>query len=193
MFQRTARCCHTQAFAILTFMVSHAITLEGRRVVLVPLTAEYADAIRTIRATPEVSLRWDDDNDGFPLDDEPEATRFAVLLRDDPQPRGLVQYGEENTPGYRHASIDIFLDPEIHGRGYGREVVAVVSAHLIDDRGHHRLIIDPAADNAPAIACYAAVGFRPVGRMRQYERGPDGTFHDGLLMDLLADELVRPV
>jgi aminoglycoside 6'-N-acetyltransferase len=27
--------------------------------------------------------------------------------------------------------------------------------------------------------------------MRQYERGPDGTFHDSLLMDLLAAEL-RP-
>jgi len=25
--------------------------------------------------------------------------------------------------------------------------------------------------------------------MRQYERGPDGRFHDGLLMDLLRDEL----
>jgi aminoglycoside 6'-N-acetyltransferase len=29
-----------------------------------------------------------------------------------------------------------------------------------------------------------------VGIMRQYERGPDGTWHDGLLMDLLADELI---
>jgi aminoglycoside 6'-N-acetyltransferase len=25
--------------------------------------------------------------------------------------------------------------------------------------------------------------------MRSYERGPDGTWHDGLLMDLLATEL----
>jgi aminoglycoside 6'-N-acetyltransferase len=33
------------------------------------------------------------------------------------------------------------------------------------------------------------VSFRPVGVMRQYERGPDGQFHDGLLMDLLRDEL----
>jgi aminoglycoside 6'-N-acetyltransferase len=33
------------------------------------------------------------------------------------------------------------------------------------------------------------VGLRPVGVLRDYERGPDGTFHDGLLMDLLADEL----
>jgi aminoglycoside 6'-N-acetyltransferase len=28
--------------------------------------------------------------------------------------------------------------------------------------------------------------------MRRYERGPDGTFHDGLLMDLLAEELGGP-
>jgi hypothetical protein len=33
------------------------------------------------------------------------------------------------------------------------------------------------------------VGFRPVGIMRAYERGRDGSFHDGLLMDLLAGEL----
>ena len=43
--------------------------------------------------------------------------------------------------------------------------------------------------NAAAIASYAKVGFRPVGVMRQYERGPDGTWHDGLLMDLLEPDL----
>jgi aminoglycoside 6'-N-acetyltransferase len=170
--------------------------LAGPRVVLTPLTPDHADAIRAIRATPAVAARWPDD-EGFPLTDEPDSTRFVVLLRDPdmpdrvhPRERGLVQYGEEHTPDYRHASIDIFLDPEIHGQGYGREVIAVLAAHLIDDRGHHRITIDPAADNAAAIACYAAVGFRPVGIMRQYERGPGGTFHDGLLMELLADELV---
>ena len=132
--------------------------LEGPRTVLVPLALEHAAALRAIRATPEVSARWSDD-DGFPLHDEPEATRYVVLLGGDPEPRGLVQFGEEDAPDYRHASIDIFLDP--------------------------------AADNAPAIACYSAVGFRPVGIMRRCERGPDTTFHDGVLMDLLADELVR--
>ena len=172
--------------------------LTEPRVVLTSLTPDHADAIRAIRATAEVAERWPDD-EGFPLDDEPDATRLVVLIRDsaspdgiDPSPRGLVQYGEEDTPDYRHASIDIFLDPQIHGHGYGREVIALVAAHLIDDRGHHRITIDPAADNAAAIACYAAAGFRPVGILRQYERGPDGAFHDGLLMDLLADELIRP-
>ena len=36
------------------------------------------------------------------------------------------------------------------------------------------LKIDPAAANSRAIRCYGKVGFRPVGLMRQYERGPDG-------------------
>lgn len=55
------------------------------------------------------------------------------------------------------------------------------------ERGHHRLTIDPAADNFAAIKCYAAVGFEPVGTMRRYEKGPDG-WHDNLLMDLILEQ-----
>ena len=51
-------------------------------------------------------------------------------------------------------------------------------------------MIDPAADNEPAIRCYAAVCFQPVGIMRRYERDAGGAgWHDGLLMDLLVEEL----
>jgi aminoglycoside 6'-N-acetyltransferase len=67
--------------------------------------------------------------------------------------------------------------------------VRTLARHLFEDVGHHRLVIDPAADNAAAIACYAKVGFRTVGVMRRYELGSDGTWHDGLLMELMADEL----
>jgi len=70
--------------------------------------------------------------------------------------------------------------------------LATLARHIIVEHGHHRVVIDPAADNAAAIRCYSKVGFRPVGIMRRYERGPDGTWHDGLLMDLLADELNEP-
>ena len=49
-------------------------------------------------------------------------------------------------------------------------------------------VIDPAANNAAAIRAYEKAGFRPVGVMRRYERGPDGTWHDGLLMDMLCEE-----
>ena len=103
---------------------------------------------------------------------------------------GAIQWHAEDEPDYRHAGIDIYLDPAVHGRGLGTDAVRTLARHLIADRGHHRLVIDPAAGNAAAIRCYTKVGFRPVGVMRRYERGPDGTWHDGLLMDLLADELI---
>jgi aminoglycoside 6'-N-acetyltransferase len=74
----------------------------------------------------------------------------------------------------------------------GTDSVRTLARHIIVDHGHHRVVIDPAADNAAAIRCYSKVGFRPVGVMRRYERGPDGSWHDGLLMDLLADELTEP-
>ena len=60
---------------------------------------------------------------------------------------------------------------------------------LIDERGHHRVTIDPATGNAAAIRAYEKVGFRPVGIMRSYERDQDGRgWHDGLLMELLAGD-----
>lgn len=41
-----------------------------------------------------------------------------------------------------------------------------------------------------AIRAYTKVGFRPVGIMRRYWRDPEGVWQDGLLLDLLAEELV---
>ena len=104
---------------------------------------------------------------------------------------GAIQWTAEEEPDYEHASIDIYLDPALHGRGLGADAVRTLARHLMVDRGHHRLVIDPAADNGAAIRCYSKVGFRPVGIMRRYERGLDGEWHDGLLMDLVAGELIE--
>jgi len=164
----------------------------GQRVVLEPVGAGHVAALRRILATPEVRARWGDEaaSDDWP-DDDSSAMRFAIVVEG--VVRGMVQYGEEDEPMYRHASIDIFVDPAVHRQGIGRDAVAALARHLVDDRGHHRIVIDPAADNEAAVRCYAAVGFRPVGVMREYERDPvTGQWHDGLLMDLLASELVRP-
>ncbi|TDP89945.1 GNAT family N-acetyltransferase [Labedaea rhizosphaerae] len=166
--------------------------LRGARVVLTRATADHVPALRRILDTPAVRAYWPDvaAEDGWPVADD-ETVCFAVLVGG--QVVGLVQYGEEHDPQYRHASIDIFLDPDVHGQGIGRDAVATLAAHLIDQRGHHRLVIDPAAGNGAAIRCYRAVGFRPVGVMRRYERDAHGEgWHDGLLMDLVAEELVRP-
>ena len=162
--------------------------LRGEGVVLRPLEPADDAELRRILHEPEVARWWDPDpGDGFPWEDDPDATRLTIEVGD--AVAGLIQYSEELEPKYRHASIDLFLDPALRGRGLGTEAVRVLAAHLVRDRGHHRLTIDPAADNAAAIRAYEKVGFKPVGIMRRYERDTGGEgWHDGLLMDLLADD-----
>lgn len=157
---------------------------------VVPVAPDHVPDLLRIRATPQVAARWDDPEPEWPFDD-PESVGHAVLV--DGEVRGWIEYTEERAPMYRHAGIDVFVDPAVHNRGVGRRAVWLVARQLVDTRGHHRLTIDPAADNSAAIRCYAAVGFRPVGILRAYERGRDGTWHDGLLMEALAGELVEPV
>ena len=154
--------------------------------VLRALAAGDEAELRRIHETPEVVRWWDFPDDEFPWE-EPEATRLTIEV--DGAVAGLIQYSEEPDPKYRHASIDLFLDPALHRRGLGTEAVLRVVRELIEERGHHRITIDPAAANVAAIRAYEKVGFRPVGVMRGYERdvGGDG-WHDGLLMELLAHE-----
>lgn len=95
---------------------SDAPVLRGEHLLLVPVTAEHVPELRRILHTPEVWQRWGDEDRSpqWPFDD-PSAHRFAVQADD--AVRGLVQYSEQDDPTYRHAAIDIFLDPTVHGRG----------------------------------------------------------------------------
>jgi aminoglycoside 6'-N-acetyltransferase len=143
-----------------------------------------------IHALPEIAEYWGEET--FELDhgsDDEPLHQFAVLL--DGRIVGFAQAYEELDPQYTFGGIDLFLDPAVHGRGLGTDTVRTLARWLIRERGHHRLIIDPRADNARAIAAYTKVGFRPVGVLRRYDRGRDGVLRDGLLMDLLAEELVE--
>jgi aminoglycoside 6'-N-acetyltransferase len=162
------------------------VTLDGDVVELRPLTDADSPELRRIRATPEVARWWEVPEDGFPTSDEPDANRLIIEV--DGAVAGMVQFYEETTPRYRHAAIDLFLDPVLHGRGIGTDAIRQVVRHLLDDRGHHRITIDPAADNLAAIRAYEKAGFRIVGTMRRYERDAGGdAWHDGLLMELVTD------
>jgi aminoglycoside 6'-N-acetyltransferase len=166
------------------------VELKGDRVVLRRLEVDDVDVLVEIQAQPSVARWWDQPNEEDlrrQAAGESEETSFAIIV--DGTVAGLIQYAEENDPMYRHAGIDLFLSEELQGRGLGTDAVRTLARHLVQDRGHHRLTIDPAADNHAAIRAYEKVGFKPVGVMRQYERSPSGEWRDGLLMDLLADEL----
>lgn len=167
------------------------MAIHGEQVTLRPLRPADATRLAEILQTPEVARWWT----GYDLArvkadflvDEPNVVVYGIDLAG--RLVGLIQSTEEPEPDFRHASIDLFLDPAVHGRGLGPDAVRALARHLIGHDGHHRLMMDPAADNEPAIRAYAKIGFKPVGRLRQYQRFPDGSWQDGLLMELIADEL----
>jgi aminoglycoside 6'-N-acetyltransferase len=149
-----------------------------------PLEPGDVAELRRIRATPAVTRWWDELEDDFPLGDEPEATRFTIEV--DGAVAGMVQFGEEPEAKYRHAWIDLFVDPALHGRGLGTEAVKQVVQLLVNERGHHRITIDPATENVAAVRAYEKAGFKPVGVMKRSERDADGEgWHDSLLMELV--------
>lgn len=93
------------------------------------------------------------------IEQDQDAHRYVI--EHDGSPIGFAQWYEEQGPEYRHAGMDLFLAPHAQGRGLGVEVVRLLARWLIDVRGHHRLVIDPAAANERAIRCYQRVGFAP--------------------------------
>jgi len=166
--------------------VPERLTGASSGVVLRPLAEADAGELRRIHNTPEVARWWDVPDAAFPWD-EPESDRWTIEV--DGAVAGLIQCWEEPEPRYRHAGIDLFVDPALHGRGLGTAAVARLVRHLIDDRGHHRITIDPAVNNAAAIRAYEKAGFRTVGVLRHAERdvGGDG-WHDCLLMELVTGD-----
>ena len=161
-----------------------APTLRGNLVVLRPATADHAAALLAILDDPGVSPWWR--RDSWERVNEEGATVFAVTV--DGEIAGCIQYCEEDDPDYLSAALDIFVADRWQGRGVGGDAMRTLIAHLADGRGHHRFTVDPAVANERAIRVYEHLGFRRVGVMRAYERLADGTWRDGLLMELIAGE-----
>jgi len=158
--------------------------LRGQRVVLRPPVADDAETLRAIHSTPEVAAWWNLPPERFPFDADPETTYLTIWHED--AMAGFLQFSQEQEPDYRHAWIDLFVDPRRHRTGLGTDAMQTVIRHLVEDLGHHRILIDPAVDNEAAIGCYQKVGFRRVGRMRSAWRDRDGTWRDALLMELVV-------
>jgi aminoglycoside 6'-N-acetyltransferase len=159
--------------------------LRGERVVLRRGAVEDTDALLAILAEPEVAQWWG----SYDAAEVGEELPGSYVITVDGAVAGWLQVTEETTPGYPSVALDLMVTTRLRGQGYGREALRVIIRHFVA-QGHHRFTIDPSRDNERAIRSYTAVGFKPVGVLRSYERAPDGTWRDGLLMDLLAGELV---
>jgi aminoglycoside 6'-N-acetyltransferase len=153
-------------------------------VALRPARPDDVPALLDILAEPEVAAWWRRDEWERVAED---GTVVFVIVLDD-RVVGCIQYTEETDPDYRSAAVDVFVSAAHQGHGVGSDALRALIRYLIDEAGHHRILVDPAAANARAIHVYEKLGFRPVGLMRQYERVADGSWRDGLLMELIASE-----
>jgi aminoglycoside 6'-N-acetyltransferase len=160
--------------------------LRGERLFLRPAEEDDVERLAEILAEPDIARWWG----SYDADRAREELPGSFVIVVDCTVQGWLLVSEETDPDYRHVGFDISLATAAQGRGYGPEALRVAIRHFVA-RGHHRFTIDPAAHNERAIRAYRSVGFEPVGVMRSYERGRDGTWHDGLLMDLLAAEFER--
>ena len=159
--------------------------LTGERVTLRPVADGDLDALADLVATPAVSRWWTAAHDRARVKADLVDYTNAFAIEADGELAGWIGVDEERDEWYPSAAIDIFLGPGHQDRGLGSEALRVVIDWLVGERGHHRITIDPRADNERAIRCYTAVGFRTVGLMHAYERNEAGGWHDGLFMELV--------
>jgi aminoglycoside 6'-N-acetyltransferase len=166
------------------------VKIEGERVVLRTLSVADAAPLAAAGAHPEISRWWPGiTEEELIAKAEGRDDVEAFAIEHDGELAGLIEFWENPVEEYRYANIDLFLDVGFQNRGLGRDAVQTLARWLVRERGHHRLTIDPTVANERAIRCYEAAGFERVGVMRQYERDPAGGWRDGLLLDLLADDL----
>jgi aminoglycoside 6'-N-acetyltransferase len=152
---------------------------------LQPLDVAHAARLRKLHREPGVERWWGPMEPDFPFD-EPESTRFAIVV--DGEIAGLIQYGEEEYEDYRHAYVDVFVGDAYAGRGIGTDAVKRTIDMLVEERGHHRITIDPAPENEAAVRSYEKAGFARVGTLRRaYRDSRSGEWTDALLMELVVE------
>ncbi len=147
-----------------------------------PATDADLPRLQEIRAESSVARWWHEEERLW--DGEGD---LPFVIEADGEAAGYLQIWEENDPEFRHAGIDLFLATAFQDRGLGTEAIRAAIAIAVQ-RGHHRITIDPQADNARAVAAYRKVGFREVGVMRRYCRDAvSREWSDAVLMEYLKD------
>lgn len=113
----------------------------------------------------------------------PDCALFAIEHRG--AAIGFANYRRLTTV-QSNADIGIGIgEPALWGQGLGTEALRLLVAHLLDDRGLHRIRLHVAAVNDRAVAAYRKVGFEVEGIERDGVRDGDGTFHDMAVMGLV--------
>lgn len=174
-------------------------TLEGERIVLRP--TEEADYLHGYRweldkevqhwaqgdyAPPDLTYDQYRAHYAPPVGKPGEADHFTIVVRPDTV-IGFIGYFNANR---RIGKVDVGIgigEKAYWGKGYGREAMRLLLAHVFDDLGFQRVGLDTWGGNERALRSYEACGFRIEGRLRRAEL-VDGIYYDNVVMGLLREE-----
>jgi ribosomal-protein-alanine N-acetyltransferase len=114
---------------------------------------------------------------------------MAVIQNSDGALVGRVSYFDLNR---RNQSVEIgyTIGTEYQGKGYGREAVRLLIAHLFDTLKINKVMAQTAAFNEPSVALLRSQGFTQDGVLRQHHE-LDGVLHDDLLFSILRTEFTE--
>ncbi|MGH3041207.1 MAG: GNAT family N-acetyltransferase [Gaiellaceae bacterium] len=125
--------------------------------------------------------------------EEPEAGARLVLEIDDGggwRPAGGLAFAVQNRRSRIAYLYGVMLDPEARGRGLAERAVRLLAAHLIRDRGYHRVQLEVYAFNERALRMFERAGFvREGAKRRAYWR--HDAWHDGVMFGLVEEDLPR--
>lgn len=116
--------------------------------------------------------------------------RYSIVLNDGDALIGHISLHDINHLN-RNAFLGIFIGEQEHrGKGYGAEAIRLILGFGFNTMNLNNIMLSVHADNLAGIACYKKVGFREVGRRREWVF-KNGKYIDVIYMDILAREFAK--
>ena len=132
--------------------------IHGQLTSLRPADESDIDRLVAWHADPDVARYWDGET--FTRDEM--ASRLARaeveawIVEEDGVPVGYLQVHPEG--------LDMFLIPPARGRGLGPDAARAMARHLLEERAHARVTVDPYEWNEAAIRAWERAGFVEISR-----------------------------
>lgn len=178
------------------------MNIRGRIVTLRALEPDDMEALRSFHNDPDIAERiggW-----SFPLSAAEQRQWYERVVTDPGNKRWAIDVDGEGFIGictltslewrYRSAVHGIMIGKkQLHGRGYGTDVVMASMRYAFEELGLERLEADIAATNEGSLRVYTGkCGWRPEGRRRRsIFRG--NRWLDSHLISILREEYLELV
>ena len=167
-----------------TILLVSAARLDGLVPALTELLKEAVNGGASLGFLPPVTL---EEGRGYWLSVRRElllGNRLLLVARSDGRVAGAGQLTLPAWPNARHrAEVQkVFIDAGLRGRGIGRALMSALhdTARI---RGRSLLLLHT-RHGGPAERFYKTLGYRPVGLIPGYTRGPAGESYDDLTLYL---------